>query len=1078
MGTQQPPAGRLAARVTGATVLVGLLLLVGVTSVSAVTAWRLTNARIEVREHAALHIVASAADSRFATAGRVSDRLVGVLASAKDERSARSALAGIYAADRDLIECVVVLDDTGAVRFEIEDHDAASHYRPSLFTRVQQSGPGVYRDRSGPGAQDRLWLARVVVEPDGTPGVLLVDLGTDVLENIVTEARSAADAYAVAVVSGSSVIASTDRFAGTDLTTGVWSREDAGLGTVDLRGADGERLLGRYSTLSPITDEAWRVVVVSPARTREMQTLRAVAPSVLVLVLGGTLALAMATFISRRIVDPLRSLEFAALRAATGSYVKPVPLSSDDEVGRVAYAFNAVALRLNALHDLSQLLASSSNLDQVLDGILSSMGHIVGPGVAAIYLLDESGRWIVPVRARGADVGFAAAVDVGSDGWLTRAVRGTEPVTFTGESTDVSAELPGLVEESASVLMAPLTAGHETLGVVVVLREPGAENTEAEIEMVRTFSAQAAVAVQNSRLFAVERESRRVAEALRSVAENVVRPEGLDRALSSVEAIVRGLFDAPAAVFVPVDRPALGLPAAEDPVLEGHLLAIANRVMASAAARGTRIVRRGEGLDSDSVLDQLGGVELLVVPVAFDTEHGAVLVIATGADGAATRDIELADAVANEVALAFDNAYFYGRAVARAENLEKIFHISQALGSSLNLNVVLNRVLDVVQPIMSADAIVLMTYDERRKRIGTAMARGDVSPSMVDVSLRPGEDLPGYVFASGSPVALRDLDEGMEGLVGEAAARGLRSLLAVPLRARGRSIGVLLVFSAKGAAYTDEEFNLLQTFAAQAALAIDTARVYGREHEVASVLQASILPGELPDHPELESASHYEPAAGDAEIGGDYYDIVRGADGALWLSIADVCGKGVVAATKTSAIKYSVRAFIAAGLSPDAVVGELNRMIAESGAPSDIVTLWLGRIDPATDLLTWADGGHPPALLVRRNGTVEPLPTTGPLLGAASGVTYELGSTRIRRGDRIVLYTDGVTEARQGNSFFGESRLVSAVAPQGTAAETVREIISAVRRFAHGRLRDDIAVLAITYRGATSAGVTTERSVG
>ena len=130
----------------------------------------------------------------------------------------------------------------------------------------------------------------------------------------------------------------------------------------------------------------------------------AVTPSILVLVVGGIVAVFAAWLMSRRLVEPLRALEVAAYRAATGSYVKPIVTQRDDEIGQVADAFNAVALRLNALHDLSQLLASASRLDQVLDGILSAMGHIVGPGVAAIYLLDDTGRWLVPAAVRGADV--------------------------------------------------------------------------------------------------------------------------------------------------------------------------------------------------------------------------------------------------------------------------------------------------------------------------------------------------------------------------------------------------------------------------------------------------------------------------------------------------------------------------------------------------------------------------------------------------------------------------------------------------------------------------------------------------
>ena len=167
-----------------------------------------------------------------------------------------------------------------------------------------------------------------------------------------------------------------------------------------------------------------------------------------------------------------------------------------------------------------------------------------------------------------------------------------------------------------------------------------------------------------------------------------------------------------------------------------------------------------------------------------------MLVVALGDQRASRRDLELADAVANEITLALDNSYFYEQALMRAASLETVFRISQAVGSSLDVKVVLNRVLDVVQKILSADAVALMTYDARRRTISTEMARGNVSPAIVERVFKSGDDVVGYVFASGEPVAFRDLHEGMEGVAGDAARNGLHSMLAVPLLARGRSIGV------------------------------------------------------------------------------------------------------------------------------------------------------------------------------------------------------------------------------------------------------------------------------------------------
>ena len=143
---------------------------------------------------------------------------------------------------------------------------------------------------------------------------------------------------------------------------------------------------------------------------------------------------------------------------------------------------------------------------------------------------------------------------------------------------------------------------------------------------------------------------------------------------------------------------------------------------------------------------------------------------------------------------------------------------------------------------------------------------------------------------------------------------------------------------------------MLQTFASQAALALDTARLYSREHEVASVLQQRILPEALcRSSPRSRPRASIEPAG---RRGRDRRRLLRPVPRArrrIWFAIADVCGKGVVAATKTSMIKYSVRALVAAGLQARcSVLGEVNRMVAETGDASDIVTLWVGRLRSPT----------------------------------------------------------------------------------------------------------------------------------
>ena len=1041
------------------TLAVGLITVIATSAVAIFRTSRLVANDIASRESESLQTIEDTLFGRLADAQVVAARLGQALSQSAGSKSLTRALTSAYPVSAGLVRSMIVVDAAGR---PVAAAPSAVQTLPAdardAATEALRGSPGVMRGKTAPDAST-MWLSQTVVRSDGKPVVLLLSLDTSFLGRLVGSA--AIDGRSVYLLEHGNAVLSRGRM-GIDFTQATWTPDGEGLGVIEVSAGNGLVLTGHYDDVEGVNGIALRLVILEPSSVVVRDTLLALLPSFLVLGIGGIIALLAAWLVARRLVSPLRALESAARRAASGGYVKAIDSTREDEIGRVADAFNAVALRLNALHDLSQLLASSSRLDEVLDGILSAMERIVGPGVSAVYLLDEGGRWLAPVAAHGADVSTATAIDSLGDTWLSHALLDGEPASFRPTRRTLAEEFPGLVTDETGALMAPLMWSGEALGVVVVLRPEDAAVSEAEYEMVRTFSAQAAVAVHNSRLFAVESELRRVAEGLRTVAEHLVRGGGLPHALADVETTVADLFGAVTAAFAIIDRRGLGLQTARDRATESEMLGFALRALARADSRRPLLIRPGEDERSDAMMQRLAARELLVIPIALESDHGAVLVVAFDDDRANRRDIELAEAVGNEIALSFDNAFFYQQALTRADNLETVFRISQAVGSSLDVKVVLNRVLDVVQKILSADAVALMTYDARLRTISTEMARGAVSPSIVERVFNPGDDVVGYVFESGEPVAFRDMHEGMGGLAGDAARHGLRSMLAVPLLARGRSIGVLTVFAVSEGSFGDEDMNLLQTFASQASLAIDTARSYSREHEVASVLQRSLLPEALPDFPELETASFYEPAGGDAEIGGDYYDVFRAPDSTIWLSIADVCGKGVRAATKTSMIKYAVRSFVASGFSPGRVIGELNRMVADSGDTSDIVTLWVGRVDVEGGRIMWSAGGHPAGLLRRaESGEVVRLASTGPLLGAIAGVTYMDESTFVGPGDELLLYTDGVTEARSGNTFFGEGRVEQALAPGGTAEDVVERLTAAVRRFVQSDLRDDVAVLAV-----------------
>lgn len=1046
-------------RVTSVIVLVTVLV-TGAVLVAVMTS--ASSRYLAARQAVALHSIEGILEARFETVSRV-----------LEEGAASAPFSG--AIDRRVALASAVDDPAGVCDYAclarksgqvLAEYPSDGVALPNDLLAQAQTGDIGFQQLL-PGGARRLWLVRAVRLSDGSSGVVTIRVGRTYLSKAVSDALKTAGIGTAVIVDARDTAVVGERGGHVVLASLKWQPQAASAsGWVMARdAATGKVVQGPYTVSEGLPGVAWRIAVLEDSQIAFYESLGMLLPALTILLVGSAIALVVTWIIARRLVAPLVDLEAAALRGASGSYVKPLPTDRDDEIGRLAEAFNAVSLRLNALHDLSQLLASASRLDQVLDGILNAVGHIVGPGVSAVYLCDDTRALLVPECVKAPATGHPQPVPASGDGWLARTLVSEEPSTFDLPAELLADELPGLPVGSAqTAIAASLTAGHESLGVVVAVPQTGREFSAAELEMLRTFSAQAAVAVQNSRLFALESESRHIAEELRGIAEALVRPEGLQEAVNQVERAVCDLTDATFVRLAVVDRNALNMEPPPDRGFEAELLGLALRVINDFRGAQPQVLDPKD-VDVAAMLERTGSKTLLVAPVSLDTEHGAVLVVGLPRARPGATDVDVIEAVRSELSLALDNAYFYGRAVSRAVNLETIFRISQVVGSSLQINVVLNRVLDIVQKILQADTVVLMTYEPSRRLVATDMARGQVSPGLLGLQVKPGEDIPGYVFSGGEPAAFQDLHTAMGGVGGEAAAHGLHSLIAVPLVARERSIGVLMAFSTEVGSFSDEDVSALQTFAAQAALAIDTARLYSREHELSQTLQASIMPEALPDLPEIEVGTVYVPASAPAaDIGGDYFDAIRAPGGSIVLAMADVCGKGVEAATKTSMIKFSVRALVAAGFSPARVMHEVNRMVCESGLPGDIVTLWVGALDAETGVLSWADGGHPPAMLRRATGVIERLGPTGPLLGAVASVDYEEERLSVGAGDTLVLYTDGVTEARSGNKLFGEERLRRCLEAPADSQGLADRVLDSVRTYSRGELRDDIAILVAKIR--------------
>jgi len=232
-----------------------------------------------------------------------------------------------------------------------------------------------------------------------------------------------------------------------------------------------------------------------------------------------------------------------------------------------------------------------------------------------------------------------------------------------------------------------------------------------------------------------------------------------------------------------------------------------------------------------------------------------------------------------------------------------------------------------------------------------------------------------------------------------------------------------------------------------------------REFEEARLIQRGLLPTIMPQVPGLEIASSWQPANG---VGGDCFDALPFGTGAIGLSIADVAGKGVPAALLMSNLQAAVRAFAQDGALPSSVCASVNRLLCRNMAPGRFVTFCYARIDVSAGRITYANAGHNPPLLIRPDGSAERLSPGGTVLGVFMESAYEPGEFAIGRGDRLVFYTDGITESRNAaGDEYGEERLADAAAAHRTlpAPDMLSAILEDLRQFNAGIYEDDATLI-------------------
>jgi serine phosphatase RsbU (regulator of sigma subunit) len=408
---------------------------------------------------------------------------------------------------------------------------------------------------------------------------------------------------------------------------------------------------------------------------------------------------------------------------------------------------------------------------------------------------------------------------------------------------------------------------------------------------------------------------------------------------------------------------------------------------------------------------------------------------------------------------------------AAAQPVDFLHDVSRRLAGTLNVRRTVLNALHLGVPHL-ADWVLLAQFDGD----GAVMTAWDGRVHRTAAVRRLGEGLRRIRRVGQTELLhvaldadLADPSDGLASLVPDdelrADAAELRpaDVLGVALTSHGTTLGALVAVRGHGNGYDEPDVRLVEEFAGRVAVTLDAARLYEERARTADTLQASLRPPELPALPGLSIAARYRAAHERMDIGGDFYD-VHGAPDDVCVVIGDVCGKGVEAAVLTGQARQTVKTAARFDRSPSVILTALNDVLYAEGADR-FVTVACARLRPDGDgtHVALAVAGHPPPLVVRRDGTVEEVEVRGTVAGVLPDLTYREVELRLARGDTMLLFTDGVYEARDRDGFFGMTRLRELLAGYAAAGpETLCEAVEQrVVEHLDGAEHDDIALLAI-----------------
>src|SRR5215813_3486299 len=371
------------------------------------------------------------------------------------------------------------------------------------------------------------------------------------------------------------------------------------------------------------------------------------------------------------------------------------------------------------------------------------------------------------------------------------------------------------------------------------------------------------------------------------------------------------------------------------------------------------------------------------------------------------------------------------------ESLRVVNELTIELLRDVSVDELLKFLMDKVFETLSPDRGVVLLRSSSSGELVPAVVR--VAEGISADEVRLSRTLVAAVIEKRNGLLLMDTSSGSQvSLADSIRLSGIKSVLAAPLENQGEVVGLIYVDCRMGhRSFEESDLRLLTSLANVAAAKIQNARLMAdaaekkqmdREFALAREIQQRLLPEEPPDVPGYELYGSNLPSR---QVSGDYFDFRGRGDGKFYATIADVCGKGIGPALLMASLQASFHAWADEQVPVAEMTGRLSEAISRRTGPDRFITFFLLLLDPATGVIEYTNAGHNQGLVIRKNGSIDELPSHGLPLALFPGRPYGSSQITLEPEDFLCLYTDGVTEAANAaGSEFGIERLKTFLATQ------------------------------------------------